>query len=178
VSVRRRDVPALPPGATLRRDSALVPLSQDHHHALVQSLRLREAAAAPSSPGPAAQAFLDHWRSAMLGHFADEEEALFPLASGVFPEGERRLRAEHDELRSLVTLLKEALDRGTDPRALMEEIGWLVHDHVRFEERAYFERVQQEMPAPALAEAGRAIEARREARGVAPACEPRQPPRG
>jgi len=178
VSVRRRDVPALPPGATLRRDPVLVPLSQDHHHALVQSLRLREAAAAPSSPGPAAQAFLDHWRSAMLGHFADEEEALFPSASGVFPEGERRLRAEHDELRSLVTLLKEAFDRGTDPRALMEEIGWLVHDHVRYEERAYFERVQDALPAEALAEVGRAIDAHRAARSAVGACDVRPRPRG
>ncbi len=178
MTVRRRDVPALPPGATLRRDPALVPLSQDHHHALVQSLRLREAASAPSAPEPAAQGFLEHWRSAMVGHFADEEEALFPSASGIFPEGETRLRAEHDELRSLVARLRAALEAGTDPRALMEEIGWLVRDHVRFEERAYFERVQQELPAPALAEAGRAIEARREARGVAPACEIRRPPRG
>ena len=47
----------------------------------------------------------------MVGHFADEEEALFPSASGIFPEGETRLRAEHDELRSLVARLRAALER-------------------------------------------------------------------
>lgn len=167
---RRRDVPELPPGATLSRDPALVPLSQDHHHALVQSLRLREAAVAPHPPQAVAHAFLEHWRTSMVGHFADEEEALFPHAGGAFPDGEARLRAEHDELRSLVARLEQGLASGHDPRELMEEIGWLVHDHVRFEERAYFERVQRELPPPALAAAGRAIAAHREARRAAPAC--------
>jgi hemerythrin-like domain-containing protein len=178
VSVRRREIPELPPGTTLRRASALVPLSQDHHHALVQSLRLREAAGAPADPGPAARAFLDHWRTAMAGHFADEEEALFPLAASAFPEGEERLRAEHDELRDLVARLAEALAGSADPRGLMEEIGWLVHDHVRYEERAYFERVQNVLPAEALAEAGRAIEAHRAARGVVAACDAPARPHG
>lgn len=169
--MRRRPYPDLPPGASLRRDPALVPLSQDHHHALLQSLRLRGAAAGPGEgAAAAARAFLDRWRSAMQGHFADEEDVLFPALEATDPGGVARLRAEHVEIAGLVARLAAALEAGEDPRASMGEIGWLVHDHVRFEERALFEGAQARLSADALAEVGRALEAHRSARGLAPGC--------
>ena len=171
MSVRRRPFPEVPPGASLKRAPALVPLSQDHHHSLVQSLRLREAAAGESSRAPAvARALLEHWRSAMQGHFADEEEVLFPRAEALDPESVARLWAEHAELASLVERLERALELGADARQLMNEIGWLVHDHVRFEERVLFEEVQTRLAPPELADLGRALEAHRAARGLAPGC--------
>jgi hemerythrin-like domain-containing protein len=169
VSVRRRPFPELPPGAALKRAPALVTLSQDHHHSLVQSLRLREASAGEQSRAPAvARAFLEHWRSAMRGHFADEEEVLFPRAESVDPESVARLWAEHAELASLVERLERALDAGADASDLVNEIGWLIHDHVRFEERVLFEEVQTRLAPPELADLGRALEAHRAARGRAP----------
>jgi hypothetical protein len=172
--MRRRPYPDLPAGTSLRRDPALVPLSQDHHHALVHSLRLREAGAGPAEGVPAVgRAFLDHWHEAMRGHFADEEEVLFPALEASDPGGVERLRAEHAEIALLVARLAAALDAGDDPREPMAEIGWLVHDHVRFEERALFEGAQARLSADALAEVGRALEAHRSARGLAPGCPPR-----
>jgi hypothetical protein len=169
--VRRRPFPELPPGARLRRDPALVPLSQDHHHALVQSLRLRDAAA--GEPGPAAEAgraFLDHWRGAMLGHFADEEEVLFPAAEAIQPEAVARLRGEHVEIAGLVARLEASLGADSVPRDLLAELGWLVHDHVRFEERVLFEGVQTRLGPSALAALERALSAHRAARGLPPGC--------
>jgi hemerythrin-like domain-containing protein len=171
MSVRRRPFPELPPGASLKRVPALVPLSQDHHHSLVESLRLREAAAAsPSRASAVAQDFLEHWRSAMRGHFSDEEEVLFPRAEALDPEGVARLWAEHAELASLVERLERALVAGADVVALVEEIGWLVHDHVRFEERVLFEAVQSRLGPGELEEIGSALAAHRAARGPAPSC--------
>jgi hemerythrin-like domain-containing protein len=169
--MRRRAYPELPSGAALKRDPALVPLSQDHHHALVQSLRLREAAAGAPPHAPAvARAFLEHWRCAMRGHFADEEVVLFPRVEGVDPESVARLRAEHAELVGLVERLERALETGSDPGDLMSEIGWLVHDHVRFEERVLFESVQTRLGPLDLEGVGRALQAHRAARGLAPGC--------
>ena len=169
MSVRRRPFPELPPGASLKRDPALVPLSQDHHHSLVQSLRLRDAAKGSPSDVPAvAPAFLEHWHSAMRGHFADEEEVLFPRAEAVDPESVARLWAEHAELASLVERLERALEVGADARPLVNEIGWLVHDHVRFEERVLFEEVQSRLGPEELGELGRALEAHRAGRSRAP----------
>ena len=170
--MRRRPLPDLPPGARLKRDPALVPLSRDHHHALVRSLRLRDAAA--GEPGPvaaAARAFLEHWHGAMLGHFADEEEVLFPAVEATHPEAVARLRAEHLEIASLVSRLEESVGAGPVARDLMAELGWLVHDHVRFEERVLFEDVQSGLGPSGLADVGRALEEHRVARGRAPRTE-------
>ena len=85
-------------------------------------------------------------------------------------EGVARLRAEHVEIADLVARLAAALDVGEDPREPMAEIGWLVHDHVRYEERALFEGAQARLSADALAGVGRALAAHRSARGLAPGC--------
>jgi hemerythrin-like domain-containing protein len=110
----------------------------------------------------------------MLGHFADDEEVLCPPLETTDPEGVARLRYEHAELRELVAGLAAGLDAGGDLRERMGEIGWLVHDHVRFEERALFESAQARLSAAQLADVGRALEQRRSARGLAPACPPRK----
>jgi len=173
--VASRDVPPAPPGRSLERDPALVPLSQDHHHALVQALRLREAADGPAGSAPAvAAAFLEHWRDAMAGHFADEEEVLLPRTGALDPAGAARILSEHGELRALVALLKRALAAGEDPRAAMRETGELLRDHVRYEERGFFETVQRALDAAAREELGRAIEAHRAERGLAATCRTRR----
>ena len=59
---------------------------------------------------------------------------------------------------------------GSDPRDLLAELGWLVHDHVRFEERVLFEDVQAGLGPSGLADVGRALEEHRAARRLAPGC--------
>ncbi|HET7293619.1 MAG TPA: hemerythrin domain-containing protein [Vicinamibacteria bacterium] len=170
-----RAVPENPPGTLgLRRDPALVPLSQDHHAALVQAQALTRAAAglAPYE-GPAAgtaRGFLAFRQAELLGHFDDEETVLFPAASRVDPAATERVRAEHAEMDALAASLELALDGGRDPRPIMAQLGSLLHDHVRFEERAWFESLQARLPAAELARIGRELEARREARGRGPGC--------
>ncbi len=95
---------------------------------------------------------------------------LFPALEATDPEGVARLRAEHVEIAGLVARLAAGLETGEDPRASMAEVGWLVHDHVRFEERALFEGAQARLSSDALAEVGRALAAHRSARGLAPGC--------
>jgi hypothetical protein len=50
----------------------------------------------------------------------------------------------------------------------MEELGSLLHDHVRFEERAWFETLQARLGTAEMQSLGRRIEAHREARGRGP----------
>ena len=61
-----------------------MPLSHDHHHALVEARRLRCAAEGPGS-STAASAFLRFFASETVGHFRAEEELLFPTVVD-FPE--------------------------------------------------------------------------------------------
>ena len=167
----RRQLPQLPPGTRLRRHAALVPLSRDHHHALVQALRLREGAAgSDSAASDVSRGFLDHWEREMAGHFDDEELVLVPRVREVDAEAVARVLAEHDELRGLVARLRQALASRGELHRWLREIGELVRDHVRYEERAWFEHVQQRLSAAELEEIGRQLEARRLGRGAAPAC--------
>jgi len=164
------------PGGTppLKRHPALVLLSRDHHFALIQALVLRRAAEGSRDPHrgpvPSAEAFLTYYHDDLVGHMADEEESLLPASAPVSGDDVRRIRAEHDEIRERVALLKQALADGDDPRCEMKELGDLLHDHVRFEERVFFEALQQRLSPEDLEALGRAIEAHRAARGRGPGC--------
>jgi hypothetical protein len=150
----------------LPRDPALVPLSRDHHDALVHVLLLRRANGDPA----AARRFLAFAAADLEGHMGDEEECVLPAAEAADPKGCARIRAEHASLRGMAAGLAEALDAGRDAAAAMEEVAQLLHDHVRYEEREFFMAVQADLPAEALDAMGAALEARRAARGVAAAC--------
>jgi hemerythrin-like domain-containing protein len=162
------------PTMSLKRDPALVPLSRDHHFALMQALFLRRAAEAPLHTGrgavTVAEAYLAYYHEELCGHIADEEEALIPLTSHVAPEQAQRLLTEHEDLRALTALLRQALADGLDPRPAMQDLGERLHDHVRFEERIFFEVIQDRLTAKDLEAVGRSILEHREARGRRAGC--------
>ena len=143
-----------------------MPLSRDHHEALIQALWLRRAAGRP----PAALRFLEFHRAELEGHMADEEEVVLPAAETVDPAGAARIRQEHAEIRGLAAALAAAVLAGEEIAATMEDLARLLHDHVRYEERVFFMGVQATLPSAALESMGAALEAHRAARGVAAFC--------
>jgi len=150
----------------LYRAPALVPLSRDHHEALIQALWLKRRAGRP----PAALGFLEFHRAELEGHMADEEDVVLPAAESVDPAGAARIRREHGEIRGLAGALEAALLAGEQIAATMEDLARLLHDHVRYEERVFFMGVQAALPGDALESMGAALEAHRAARGVAAFC--------
>jgi iron-sulfur cluster repair protein YtfE (RIC family) len=159
----------------LKRDAALVSLSRDHHFALMHALALRRVGEAGSrwavaGPVSTAEAFLAFYEDELLGHMADEEEALLPAVEPIDPDNARRLREDHEQLADQVAQLRQALEDGTELRTLMRAIGDNLHDHVRFEERVFFEAIQNRLGPEELARIGRAIEGHRQARGRAEGC--------
>src|SRR5687768_4771216 len=91
---------------SLKRHASLIPLSRDHHFALMHALGLRRAAEAPNGPGhgaiATAESFLAYFHDDLAGHMQDEEDALLPLANRVAEADARRLVAEHEDLRERV----------------------------------------------------------------------------
>jgi mannose-6-phosphate isomerase-like protein (cupin superfamily) len=120
----------------VKRHPALISLSHDHHHALVEARRLRAAAESVDDPAAAADAFADFFATVSVPHFRKEEETLFPLV--VDFEEARPLVVEalldHQRLYALVAELEDA----HDVRVPMREIGELLEAHVRREERELF----------------------------------------
>ena len=150
----------------LYRAPALVPLSRDHHEALIQALWLRRGSGRPA----AARGFLAFHRAELEGHMADENAVVLPAADRTDPAGAARIRQEHAEIRRLAAALEAAVPAEGEIAATMEDLARLLHDHVRYEERVFFMGLQAALPADALESMGAALEAHRAARGVAAFC--------
>ena len=117
----------------MKRDPALLPLSHDHHHALVAARRLRTAADDPD-PSAALEAFSRFFAAESVRHFRDEEERLFPLVADSEDARPLVIRAllEHQQLHALAGRVGDG-----DP-ARMRALADLLEAHVRFEERELF----------------------------------------
>lgn len=139
----------------MKRHPSLVPLSDDHHHELVQARRLRAAADAdPRERLAAAAAYAEMFFTVTVEHFRREEEGLFPVYlrhPGADPALVDRILREHMELHGLARALRaEVAAEDVSPDTL-RELGTLLHDHVRVEERELFEAIQRVVPATELA---------------------------
>ena len=138
----------------MKRHPALIPLSHDHHHALVEARRLREAADSDDDPQAAAAAFAGFFAAVNVPHFREEEETLFPLVAGF--DDARPLIVEalldHQRLHALVAELQGS----ADVRASMREIGELLEAHVRREERELFPLIER-LAAGRLERCGRTV---------------------
>ena len=125
----------------MKRHAALVPLSHDHHHGLVEARRLRRAAALDETGRrEAAAAFLSFFDRETRAHFREEEERFFPLLVGADdPATELVARAllEHQRLHALVAALADV-----PSAALVEELGGTLERHIRFEERELFPLIE------------------------------------
>lgn len=155
----------------LKRAAALVPLSRDHHFALIHALGLRRAAGAPARDTlgvtATAAAFLAFYEEELRGHFADEEDVLLPLLTGAEAA---RLRTEHGDLHAQALALSAALAEPADVRPALQSLGDALHDHVRFEERELFEALQTRLTPAALDALAAGLAAHREARGRGQGC--------
>ena len=132
----------------MKRHPALVSLSHDHHHTLVRARELRKAAAGADEAGLAevAARFRRVFAGEVARHFRDEEELVFPLlaeARGEPPEALVRAATQHARIRALVLRLPD--------REAAAELGALLDEHVRLEERELFPLVQELAPPERLA---------------------------
>jgi len=111
----------------LKRSEALVPLSREHHRALVVAKRIQALEQKPEN------LLITYWREIrpelqreLELHFAEEERGFQNLLSG---RHKQRFLNDHRELREL--LAKD------DPAAIIR-FAHCLKEHVRFEERDLF----------------------------------------
>lgn len=140
----------------IERDEALAPFSRDHYTGLVQAQHLKKAAETDAVARRKAIAeFLDAWDTEIAEHFADEERLLLELVSNA---DRRRLLDEHQRLTSMAKRAR-ALRRQADPdAAVVREIGQSLDQHIRWEERELFFRLQEQLSKEQLAELGHQTE--------------------
>jgi len=138
----------------VKRHPALVALSEDHHHELVQARGLLGAASAPTGERlRVAGAYSDAFFTDTVEHFRREEETVFPLYArqpAANAELLERVLREHMELHGLARALRAELAAGEVSGETLEALGSLLRAHVRLEERELFEHVQRVVPAAEL----------------------------
>lgn len=122
----------------MKRSHALVALSHEHHQALFVALRLRRAADPPAER----QLFLDFFDREGVEHFRIEEEVLLPYLANDLPSSDpqvARMLNEHEQLRQRAHALHV---NPHTPAQELQAIGELLSEHVRFEERQLFPRIE------------------------------------
>ncbi len=112
----------------LKRDAALLPLSWQHQRGLRLAHRIGLGEA---DVGDVERA----WNTELEAHFSAEEELLFPLSEDAHA---RRVKDDHEWLRATY----ERLRAHPDDAPLLTAFGAVLKAHIRFEERVWFEALQ------------------------------------
>ena len=138
----------------MKRHPSLVPLSHDHHHALVEARRLRRSSDGDEEARrTAAVGFLRFFSTETIRHFREEEELLFPALVDADGSGDDllvRALLEHQRIHALVAQLERGLTHGEADASRMRELGKLLDVHIRLEERELFPLIEQVVPDEAL----------------------------
>lgn len=128
----------------MKRERALVSLSHDHHQALVVAQNLRRASTETAAEARAKLAA--YWEEHGRTHFRLEEEVLLPAYAGhgdPYDPLLARALCDHVAIRHRIQLL------GRDSAAslaALHELGGLISDHVRLEERELFPLIESALP--------------------------------
>jgi hemerythrin-like domain-containing protein len=128
----------------VKRASALVRLSRDHHQALVAAQTLRRATA--TSACQVRETFLAFWDHNGARHFRIEEDVLLPTfaeTGDAYDPLVARALCDHVAIRAAVALLRKRSDPVlADLRGLGERLA----AHVRMEERELFPLIERTLP--------------------------------
>ena len=129
-----------------RRHDSLIPLTHDHHHALAQTRRLKNAAKGNGSElVRQAQVFLDFFHDDTVNHFREEEEIIFPLAV----EDDRakellaRVMMEHLRIHALASRLGDEVAESRLAPESASELAAALDAHIRFEEGKVFPLLEE-----------------------------------
>lgn len=146
----------------MKRHIALAPLSREHHGALILAQLLKRTAPAykdlPTDPQGKAKYATSFYRSELIKHFAEEEEAVIKSITGINDELDRlcnEIIAEHKELR----VLFESLNDSDDIIAQLDKTGLTLEQHIRKEEREFFPMIQELCNEDQLLEIEKALSA-------------------
>jgi hemerythrin-like domain-containing protein len=129
----------------MKRHTALILLSHDHHKGLLLAQLLKKNAPAykglPSDPDGKMNYAVEAFKSDLTIHFKDEEEILFPLLRSKTSELEEligELLHEHKIIEDGITSLKQSDELVKQ----LDEIGMMLEKHIRKEERILFQKAQ------------------------------------
>ena len=144
-----------------RRHDSLIPLSQQHQHALALAVIIRRRFGMEKGEARWRDEMVEKIRKAyqaeLSGHFEVEEAVLFPEMERYLGRLELvpELRGEHETLRGLVRRVEASREL-----TVIDEFSAVLEGHVRKEERQLFAEFERRMPRDEAVKVGKEIEAR------------------
>ena len=139
-----------------RRHESLIPLSHEHHDALLLVWRLRTGDLSKREPELRAKHVSAFFEYRLTNHLKLEEELLFPAfrpVLGVEATLIDVLLSDHRELRAKAAAIK------TGAHDQVDSFCVLLERHIRTEERKLFVLAENRMKPAEMAELGRQIKA-------------------
>ncbi|MCH8052238.1 MAG: hemerythrin domain-containing protein [Chloroflexi bacterium] len=141
-----------------KRHDSLIPLSREHHSALVMALRIdREIGDADESGvREVYDVLIAFWARGLLPHFRTETECLLArLVRHVDVEDElvRRTERDHLGMEALVARMRDTDDLEVR-RELLLEFAKTIRVHIRWEEDVLFAETERLLTAPEIAALG------------------------
>jgi hypothetical protein len=148
----------------MKRHPALIPLSHDHRQGLFLAQILKPGvpryAGAPATI-PAKHAYLLQQHSALLHpHCQVETNILLPAVQGVDEELDALLAASRRDYAAIDAHIAHIAALPADWPELetpLHELGLLLEQHIRTQERQLFQRIQAVIDEPALAHLGQRL---------------------
>lgn len=137
----------------MKRSEMLTSLSHDHHQALRASQLLKRCD--ESDAVDVRDGFRGFWEP-HVDHIRIEEEILFPKYAEFRGDDDPLLVQARDEHQRISALADAVLNTDPPPVEKMHQLGEVLHDHTRFEEREFFGVIEETIPVdqqPALMEA-------------------------
>ena len=129
----------------MKRHPALIPLSREHHGALILARLLQKDAPVykglPTDIQGKAEYAFKFYQEELVKHFEDEERVL-KLVTGVESNLDLMIEtiySEHQELHKLF----QSIDNHPDLISHLDQIGKTLETHVRKEERELFPLMQE-----------------------------------
>jgi len=149
----------------MKRHKALILLSHDHHKGLLLAQLLKKNAppykGLPQEPTGKMKYAIEAFNSDLKIHFKDEEEILFPLLRDKSSELDKlidELLDEHNIIEKGISSLKQSDELVKQ----LDEIGVILENHIRKEERILFQGAQSVLSDVELVDIKNSIEKSRE----------------
>ena len=141
-----------------RRHDSLIPLSREHHSALVMALRIDREIPDGDEAGVRGvyDVLIAFWAQGLLPHFRAETECLLArLVRHVDVDDElvRRTERDHLGMAALVARMRDTDDLQAR-RELLLEFAKTIRAHIRWEEDVLFAETERLLTAPEIAALG------------------------
>jgi iron-sulfur cluster repair protein YtfE (RIC family) len=137
----------------MKRHPALYQLSHDHHQGLILAQQLKKGApqykGMPSTLEGKKEYTISFYKTDLEKHFEDEEKILFPSVIKRNDEADRLIEEVVSEHRKIELLINDLIKK-SDVEDLMDELGVLLENHIRKEERKLFPKIEEILSAEEL----------------------------